>query len=156
RRAVDVMRRRSRVPEFATKTRPPSNLGRRRDRRRTLVFLFSFLAVLGLLVVLIQNPGLITRSGARFVGQVAFTPDGKSLIWTTEEMREGRVVVWDLDQGRRRLQLGPRDQERDRITVSTYTSLALSPDGRTIATGARSTPLPDPRVILWDSETGRR
>jgi len=135
---------------------PRPRLGRRDDRRKTLIALISCLAVLSFLVFIVQNPGLVTRPGARFVGQVAFSPDGKSLTWTAESTGEGRVVVWDLDHRRQRLLIGPRDGDPDRVAVSTYTSVAFSADGRTIATGTRSTPGPDPRVILWDSETGRR
>jgi WD40 repeat protein len=120
-----------------------------------MALLFCLL-VFGGLVVIIQNPDLIARQSPRFVGQVAFSPDGKRLAWTSEGNREGRVVVWDLSHHRQALLIGPRDSEPERVAVSTYTSVAFSTDGRTIATGTRSTPDPDPRVILWDSETGRR
>ena len=90
-----------------------------------------------------------------FISQVAFSPDGKRLTWIAESTGEGSIVIWDLDKRRQQLIIGPRDSEPDRAAVSTYTSLALSADGRIVATGTRSTPGPDPRVILWDSETGR-
>jgi WD40 repeat protein len=128
---------------------------RHRSRRKAPIRLLFCLAILSGLVLIIQNPALITRPSARFVGQVAFSPDGKTLAWTSESEREGRVAVWDLNHRRQRRLIGPRDSEPDRGAVSRYTSLAFSPDGRTIATGTGSTPDPDPRIILWDCETGR-
>ena len=103
---------------------------------------------------IIQNPRLITRPKSPFISQVAFSPDGKRLTWIAESTGEGSIVIWNLDKRRQQLIIGPRDSEPDRAAVSTYTSLALSADGRIVATGTRSTPGPDPRVILWDSETG--
>src|SRR5262249_41214961 len=129
--------------------------GRHRSHRRTPITLLACLAILGGIVLIIQNPALITRPSARFVGQVAFSPDGKTLAWTSEGDGEGRVALWDLNHHRQRRLIGPRDSEPDRRVVSTYTSLAFSLDGRTIATGTRSTPDPDPRIILWDCATGR-
>jgi WD40 repeat protein len=103
-----------------------------------------------------ENPSLLTSQRARFVGQVAFSPDGKSLAWTSEGQGEGRVVVWDLDHRRQRLSIGPRQSEPETVSLSTYTTVAFSPDGRIIATGARTAPGPDPCVILWNAETGER
>jgi WD40 repeat protein len=143
------------VRKSSAKREPPSDSGRPRHRRGRLIVLLSCLAAGGLIVFLIENPSLTTWQGARFVGQVAFSPDGKSLAWTSEGQGEGRVVVWDLDHHRQRLSIGPRQSEPELVVLCTYTTVAFSPDGRTIATAARTAPGPDPRVILWDAETGR-
>lgn len=50
--------------------------------------------------------------------------------------------IWDLSTGRRRLSLDGHD---DLVTC-----LALSPDGRLLATGGR-----DRRVVIWDANTGQ-
>jgi WD40 repeat protein len=131
------------------------DIGRRRFHTRTPIGLLVTLGILSCLVLVIQNPSLITRPSARFVGQVAFSPDGKTLAWTSEGDGEGRVIVWDLVNHRQRLLIGPRASERDRGAVSTYTFLAFSPDGRTLATATRSTGVPDSRIILWNAETGQ-
>jgi WD40 repeat protein len=142
------------VPEFSTKGKDPSSHRRFNDRRKRLIALVACLCVLGGLVSLTQNAELINRPSRSFVGDVAFSPDGNRLAWTAERSGEGRIVVWDLNHDRQRLRIGPRDSEPKSITVSAYTSVVFSPDGRTIATGARSTFASDPRMILWDSETG--
>jgi WD40 repeat protein len=77
----------------------------------------------------------LTLSGG--VRALAFTPDGQTLITS-----QGTPVrVWDLDSGVVRLELG----EPGRIIES----IALSPDGRTLAGG-----LWDSSVRLWELATG--
>jgi WD40 repeat protein len=114
-----------------------SDLGRRtgyrRHRRGRLIVLLSCLAAGSLIVFQIQNPNLTARQGPRFVGQVAFSPDGKCLAWTSEGHGEGHVIVWDLDHNRQQLIIGPRQSEPEAVALSTYTTVAFSPDGRTIA-----------------------
>jgi WD40 repeat protein len=127
---------------------------RRSHRRRPLVALLSCLGILGVFFSFIQNRDYFTRSAPRFVGQVAYSLDGKRLAWTSEGDGEGRFAIWDMVRNRQRLLIGPRDSERERTSVSTYTSLAFSPDGSVIATGTRSIPNPDPRVIVWDCQSG--
>jgi len=139
-----------------TQADPPHPAARRRNRHKNLVVLLSCLALGAFAVVLVQNPALRLGREPEFVGQVAFSPDGKRLGWTSEGRGEGRVVVWDLHSGRRCLLIGPRDSEPELTVRSTYSTLAFSPDGLIIATGTRSAPGPDPRVILWDSTTGQR
>ena len=117
--------------ENSTKGTVAANPTQRKQRRNRLIALVSCLAVVMSLVFIIQNPALISRRSPGFVGQVAFSPDGKRLAWTSEGQGEGRVIVWDLEHRRQRLLIGPRDSEPDRVAVSTYTSLAFSPDGHT-------------------------
>jgi WD40 repeat protein len=143
------------VPEFSTRDVSPAGRRKENKRRKTLVALLSCLAALGCAVIVIQNRSLLTIRPPRFVGQVAFSPDGKRLAWTSEGDGEGRVVVWDLDGHRQGLLIGPRNLESDRVSVATYTSLAFSPDSRSIVTATRSTPNADPRVIVWDAQTGQ-
>jgi WD40 repeat protein len=142
------------MAENSASAQPLSGIGRHRDRRTTLVTLLACLGAVSFVVFIVQSPSLFRQPSFRFVGQVAFSADGTRLAWTSEGTDEGRVVLWDLQQHRQRGIIGPRDSEPDLGAVSTYTSLAFSPDCRTIATGTRSTPAPDPRVILWDCESG--
>jgi WD40 repeat protein len=114
----------------------------------------SFLLVAGSFLFVVQNAGKILPPPP-FVGQVAFSSDGRRLAWTSERDGEGRVIVWDLNRNGECLIIGPRDSDPNHLVRSSYISIAFSVDGRCIATGTRSTPDPDPRVILWDSQTGR-
>jgi WD40 repeat protein len=75
------------------------------------------------------------------LAEPAFSLDGRTLAATARD----RIYVWDVDSGRLRREL--------RLEHEDGCSLAVSPDGRTlaIATG----PYPDDAVRLVDIETGR-
>ncbi len=85
---------------------------------------------------------VILRGHAGSIRSVAFSPDGKLLISTSQE---GRVVLWDAIRGAERRVLvadGP----------TPIRSVAFSPDGRTVALGE---PSYQPRnVLVLDVETG--
>jgi len=88
------------------------------------------------------------------VDKVAFSPDGKTLVTTSERI----IYLWDVATARMRMKLIDPDV---RISTPTWRSLkgfshgdtiydlAISPDGRTIATASR-----DGTAKLWDLATG--
>ena len=71
-----------------------------------------------------------------FVGTVAFSPDGQSVVTTS---RDGTARTWALN-GRR---LATLAGHTDAVDVAGF-----SPDGFTVATGAK-----DGTVRLWDAGT---
>jgi hypothetical protein len=102
--------------------------------------------------------GATGRMVAEIVGArspFVFTPDGRGLLATTpnkDGMRETTAKLWDLATGKERLTIGGH-----RWPIG---SVAISPDGRLLATGLRSPQLigdtADPAdVKLWDAATGR-
>src|SRR5262249_28710168 len=78
---------------------------------------------------------LTPHSGS--VESLVFTPDGQTL---TSGGSDARIRRWDVATGRPVATLGIPEVNRP------VGSLAISPDGRTLA---------DSRVALWDLETGR-
>ncbi len=78
---------------------------------------------------------------------LAFTPDGHTLI----EARGNRIILWDLDSGTNRMFTGPVNE--------VFTRLAISPDGRTLATiSTRFRPAPRTAELLlklWDIPQGK-
>ncbi|GAC1450406.1 MAG: hypothetical protein NVSMB9_34830 [Isosphaeraceae bacterium] len=124
-------------------------------RRNLIVALAVCLAVLGTLWLVTQYATRNHGGENRFVSQVAYAPDGKRLAWISEGAAGGSLVVWDVDRGRNWRVLRGRDCDPEPGVVSLFTSLAFSADGRTIATGTRSSPTPNHRVVFWDVETGR-
>ena len=68
--------------------------------------------------------------------EVVYSPDGKTLASTDE----GGILLWDLKTGK----------EPTRLQVLLLHSLALSPDGKSLATGDQ-----DGTIKLWDVQTGR-
>jgi WD40 repeat protein len=78
---------------------------------------------------------LPAHSGA--VASLAFAPDGLTLF---SGGSDGRIRRWDVATG------GPLDPLGNPEVNSPVGGLAISPDGRTLA---------DPRMGLWDLETGR-
>lgn len=87
----------------------------------------------------------VMRVGHEHVTDAAFSPDGRWLVTASE----ARIVVWEVPTGRKVRTL------RD-IAGQGGVSLAVSPDGRTVATGAatvHSGP-DDRRVRLWDVKAG--
>jgi len=91
----------------------------------------------------LQNPDLSTLGGPAgqrgSVEDVAFTPDGRTLVMAS---REGSVLLWDVATGRL--------QETLKGHSGTVMSAAMSPDGRTLATGGS-----DRMVRLWNVESRR-
>jgi WD40 repeat protein/tRNA A-37 threonylcarbamoyl transferase component Bud32 len=72
------------------------------------------------------------------IGHIAFTPDSKLLVYSTQQ----HVIIREVASGRL--------VNRFRTTETPILSLALSPDGRTLATGAN-----DRTVHLWEIPGGR-
>ncbi|MFI6498187.1 AAA family ATPase [Nonomuraea typhae] len=84
------------------------------------------------------------RRGARLTRYVcgtgmAFSPDGSTLIVTPSLSYEGALHVWDVLTGRRRDVFFPED-------AGLRSALALSPDGRMLATGDNVG-----GIRLWDA-----
>jgi WD40 repeat protein len=75
------------------------------------------------------------------VATLAFANDGKSLL---SSGFDSTVRLWDLDGDKERLRVLPRHGNP---------FPALSPDGKTIATGGANSPH---AVILWDAATGKQ
>ena len=86
------------------------------------------------------------------VYHVAFSSDGRMIASSS-----GRVVhVWDAQTGKKRLRLFAEEWER----FGDVSSLAFSPDGRTLASGHRSPKAGNSsgtgKIGLWDAMTGER
>ncbi|MGY1702962.1 toll/interleukin-1 receptor domain-containing protein [Geodermatophilus sp. SYSU D00697] len=77
------------------------------------------------------------------VNVVHYSPDGRTL---GSAGSDGRILLWDLERGERMGELVAGEDER-------IWSLALSPDGRTIASGGG---VRSGDITLWDIETGNR
>ena len=75
------------------------------------------------------------------VSIVRYTPDGRGILSAGDD---GTVRLWDAASGRQERVI----QEDGRVHV-----LAISPDGRTLATGVQ---MPAEGVSLWDLTTGRK
>jgi WD40 repeat protein len=75
------------------------------------------------------------------VGGIAFSPDGQTLAWSESNGTGGKIVLFDMRNGRRAAELPvPADTPHNKL-------LAFSPDGRTLV-GQNSNALRPP--ILWD------
>jgi WD40 repeat protein len=129
----------------------------RGHRRNTLGILLICLLALGAVQLILELRRNTAGRDNRFVGDVAYSPEGDRLAWISESDGGGTLVVWDVVRSRRLLAVRTRDCDPDASSrgVSTFTSLAFSPDGGTIATAVRSSPNADPRVFLVDLKTGR-
>jgi len=85
--------------------------------------------------------GRVTGEGMPAVWSVVFSPDGKTFITGASD---GTVIVWDATLRQR---LGPAFPGR-----AAWPSLALSPDGKTLAVADRETAT----TTLWDLANRRR
>ncbi len=85
-----------------------------------------------------QRVTVLTGSG-RAVRTVAFTPDGKLLLWGDED---GKVWLWDVAARERRGNLGGHG--------GPVVALAVAPDGRTAAAAGGT------RIKLWDLKDRRQ
>jgi WD40 repeat protein len=81
----------------------------------------------------------------RTVG-IAFLPDGKS-VW----LAYGNAAeLWDMESGESKLHLQYHSSDRPDFHMGGIFSIAISPDGKTVASGAQRGELK-----FWDPETGK-
>jgi RNA polymerase sigma factor (sigma-70 family) len=89
----------------------------------------------------------------RYVRNLSFSPDGKTLI---ASQYQGFVQFWDVASGveRRTVQLNdPADPNRESLY---FTQLHVSPDGKTVATiDGPYRAENDTRLAYWDAATGK-
>jgi WD40 repeat protein len=81
--------------------------------------------------------------GAFHARTVSFSHDGRMVAAGGSDENRGQVVVWDARTGRQRARLSAAGPE--------MRSVAFSPDGRTVASGADNG-----NVLLWDVATSRQ
>jgi RNA polymerase sigma factor (sigma-70 family) len=79
------------------------------------------------------------------LGIFAFSPDGNTLIVAGRPDSPGAITVWDPATGK---------EVRHWQAPSAIASLVLSPDGKTIATGAADSKK-SAAITLWDAATGK-
>lgn len=77
---------------------------------------------------------------------VAFSPDGKT-VWLAYG---SKAQLWELESGEKKMELEYNTDERPDFHMGRLYSLALSPDGKTMASGAERGELK-----IWDPETGK-
>ena len=88
------------------------------------------------------------RGGVGHIGGIQLSPDGKRLYLTIAGERRGRYSIQCLDLATDR-ELWQTEWLTDSQGLS---ALALSPDGRVLASGSGFN---DPTIRIWDAETGR-
>jgi WD40 repeat protein len=74
------------------------------------------------------------------VRELAFSADGKTLVSSADYKVDKTAIVWDVTSGKPRSNVTGGDEG--------IWSVAVSPDGKTLATGAL-------RLKLWDTATGK-
>lgn len=77
-----------------------------------------------------------------WLGSVAFSPDGKVLA-TVDTHDDALIRIWNTSSAQERLRIRQNKRREG-------TSIAISPDGRTLASGS------DGHVRLWDLTTGEQ
>ena len=77
---------------------------------------------------------------------IAFSQDGKG-VWLTNG---NAAELWDLETGEKKMNLQYHSSERPDFHMGSIYSLAMSPDGKTMASGAERGDLK-----FWDPETGK-
>ena len=94
-----------------------------------------------------QQRGELTWPGQSRADGLAFTIDGKSLVaaltgfWQGSGFKESSVCLWDLASKRRVREFS--------FPPGNVWSLILSPDGKTLAAGAKDT------IVLWELVSGQ-
>ncbi len=79
-------------------------------------------------------------------GVIVFSPDGKSL-WLTSG---NAASLWDIETGEMKVKFEYHSSERPDWHMGALFSIAASPDGKTMASGAQRG-----EVKFWDPETGK-
>lgn len=85
----------------------------------------------------------------RIVTEIAFSPDGKTLVVAGgERLKPGTVKLWDVATGKESLALAGHTGQ--------VTAVAFSPDGKMLATGAETFAFEkNPNLKLWNVQTGK-
>jgi WD40 repeat protein len=73
------------------------------------------------------------------VGEIVFTPDGKTLISSTHRLSENYVTLWDTKTRNETCSL-------DTHKANWFSRTALSPDGKILATCSYD----EQKIKLWD------
>ncbi|HLO28590.1 MAG TPA: TIR domain-containing protein, partial [Anaerolineales bacterium] len=92
--------------------------------------------------------GLALQDHTNVVSSLAFTPDGKILASGSSD---GTVILWDVSAAHN---TGAKTEQAVKRTLTGngdfITTIAFSPDGKTLAAGAGNS-----SILLWDVKTGR-
>jgi len=81
--------------------------------------------------------------------QVAFSPDGRTLACTG--VYDDKARFWDVKTGKEVFPIDERPGKEREAETGTVTSVAFSPDGKTIATGRING-----AVLFWSVATGKK
>jgi len=106
----------------------------------------------GKLLHTVLGDGTVPGKQTSYVQVVVFSPDGKLLA---SGGQSSVVQLWDVATGKERSELR-KDLSTDegrRQRVCGVTSLAYSPDGKTLAAARYAG---DPSIVLWDVGTGKK
>ena len=91
------------------------------------------------------QPRIVIGQGGQTYG-IVFSPEGKT-VWLSSG---DSALLWDLETGEMRMKLQYNSADRPDFHTGGIYSLALSPDGKTMASGAQRGELK-----FWDPETGK-